>query len=177
MRLRIAAGDRYEAAAAAVGCSTKSVQRLLAASGGVPPRTRPRSRLRLSLAEREEISRGLQAGTSCRAIAACLGRSPSTVSREGSGNGGRHRYRAWRAEETAIEHARRPKVPKLRCRPRLRSAVERLLAARWSPQQIAHRLVVTIQAIRRCGCPTRPSTVAVRAGAGRAAQGAHSLPA
>ena len=36
VRLRIAAGERYEAAAAAVGCSTKSVQRLLAASGGIP---------------------------------------------------------------------------------------------------------------------------------------------
>lgn len=142
VRLRVAAGERYEAVAAAVGCSTKSVQRLLAASGGVPPRTRPRSRLRLSLAEREEISRGLQAGASCRAIAAHLARSPSTVTREVSGNGGRHRYRAWRADEAAVARARRPKVPKLLRWPRLRKVVERLLAAHWSPQQIAHRLLM-----------------------------------
>jgi IS30 family transposase len=142
IRLRIAAGERYEAVAAAVGCSTKSVQRLLAASGGVPPRTRPRSRLRLSLAEREEISRGLQAGTSCRAIAVRLRRSPSTITREVSSNGGRHWYRAWRADEAAVEHARRPKMPRLIRHPRLRHAVERLLRAHWSPQQIAHRLVV-----------------------------------
>jgi IS30 family transposase len=128
--------------AAAIGCSTKSVQRLLAASGGVPPRSRRRSPLRLSLAEREEISRGLRAGRSRRAIATALGRSPSTVSREVSANGGRRRYRAWRADEAAVLRARRPKLPKLVRFPRLRRAVERLLRARWSPQQIARRLVV-----------------------------------
>ena len=142
VRLRVAAGERYEAVAAAVGCSAKTVQRLLARSGGVPPRTRPRSRLRLSLAEREEISRGMQDGASCRAIAARLGRSPSTVAREVSANGGRQRYRAWRADEAAVRRARRPKVPRLLRFPRLRTAVERLLAARWSPQQIAHRLAM-----------------------------------
>jgi transposase, IS30 family len=142
LRRRVAAGERFEDAAAAVGCSAKSVQRLLAAAGGVPPRTTARSRLRLSLAEREEISRGLEAGESCRAIAARLRRSPSTVSREVAVNRGRARYRAWRAEEAAAGRARRPKTPKLvRC-PRLREAVERLLDERWSPQQIAARLVV-----------------------------------
>ncbi len=142
VRLRVAAGERYEAVAAAVGCSTKTVQRLLARSGGVPPRTRPRSRLRLSLAEREEISRGMHDGASCRAIAVRLGRSPSTVAREVSANGGRNRYRAWRADEAAVRRARRPKVPRLLRFPRLRKAIERLLAARWSPQQIAHRLAM-----------------------------------
>lgn len=142
VRRRVAAGERYEAVAAAIGCSTKSVQRLLAASGGVPPRSRRRSPLRLSLAEREEISRGLQAGKSCRAIATRLGRSPSTVSREVSANGGRRPYRAWRADEAAMRRARRPKLPKLLRFPRLRRVVERLLRARWSPQQIARRLVV-----------------------------------
>ena len=141
LRLRVAAGERYEAAAAAVGCSTRSVQRVLAASGGVPPRTKPRSRLRLSLAEREEISRGLLEGASCRAIASRLGRAPSTVTREVSGNGGRTTYRAWRAEDRAVEQACRPKVPKLVRSARLRRIVERRLAECWSPQQIAHRLV------------------------------------
>jgi IS30 family transposase len=46
------------------------------------------------MAEREEISRGVAAGESCRQIAARLGRAPSTVSRELARNGGRHRYRA-----------------------------------------------------------------------------------
>ena len=140
--MRVAAGETHEAVAAAVGCSPRSVQRILAASGGVPPR-RPRpSALRLSLAEREEISRGLQAGKSCRAIAAGLHRAPSTVSREVSVNGGRQRYRAWQADEAAELRARRPKVPKLLRYPRLRQVVERLLRTRWSPQQIARRLVV-----------------------------------
>jgi transposase, IS30 family len=142
LRRRVAAGEKFEEAAAAVGCSAKSVQRLLAATGGVPPRRTSRSHLRLSLAEREEISRGLEAGESCRPIAARLRRSPSTVSREVAANRGRARYRAWRAEEAAVERARRPKTPKfLRC-PRLRAEVERLLDERWSPQQIAARLVM-----------------------------------
>ena len=84
----------------------------------------------------------MQDGASCRAIAARLGRSPSTVAREVSANGGRQRYRAWRADEAAVRRARRPKVPRLLRFPRLRTAVERLLAARWSPQQIAHRLAM-----------------------------------
>jgi IS30 family transposase len=142
IRLRVARGERFEAVAAALGCSSKSIQRLLAQTGGVPPRPRARSLLRLSRSEREEISRGLQAGASCRAIAVRLRRAPSTVSREVARNGGRRGYRAWRAEELAVERGRRPKVPKLLGSRRLRLAVARLLAARWSPQQIAHRLLL-----------------------------------
>jgi IS30 family transposase len=76
-----------------------------------------------------------------RTIARLLGRSPSTVSREVVTNGGRQKYRAWRAEETAARRARRPKTAKLNRCPRLRAEVARLLAERWSPEQIAHRLV------------------------------------
>ena len=143
LRRRVAGGEKFETAAAAVGCSTKSVQRLLARTGGLPPpRSRLRSPLRLSWAEREEISRGLLAGESFRAIATRLGRAPSTVSRAVGANGGRARYRAWRAAETAARGARRPKVAKLARCERLRQEVERRLDARWSPQQIAHRLVL-----------------------------------
>lgn len=139
---RVRAGETFEHAAMAVGCSTKSIQRLLARTGGVAPRSRPRSPLRLSLAEREEISRRLLAGDSMRTIAARLHRSPSTVSREVTRNAGAVSYRAWQADERAVRRARRPKVPKLvRCA-RLRSEVERLLQKRWSPEQVAHRLVV-----------------------------------
>jgi IS30 family transposase len=118
------------------------VQRLLVRSGGVKPRIKPRARLRLSLGEREEISRGLMAAESLRMIAARLGRSASTVSRDVAANGGRRRYRAWWADERARRQAQRPKSAKLvHCR-RLRQEVERRLAQRWSPQQIAARLAV-----------------------------------
>ncbi|MDP2584402.1 MAG: IS30 family transposase [Candidatus Palauibacterales bacterium] len=142
IRARIAAGETHWEAAEAVDCSTKTVQRLLVKTGGLPSRARPRSPLRLSLAEREEISRGLRAGDSCRAIARRLGRAPSTVSREVAAHGSRVGYRAWRADEQAVRAARRPKIPKLARHPLLRAEVERRLAQRWSPQQIARRLAL-----------------------------------
>jgi IS30 family transposase len=89
------------------------------------------------MAEREEISRGVAAGESCRQIAARLGRVPSTVSRELARNGGRHRYRAQAADAAAFGRAQRPKAAKLVLEPRLRAVVEAKLALRWSPQQIA----------------------------------------
>lgn len=139
---RVRAGETHDGAAAAVGCSAKSVQRLLAKTGGVKSRAKPRSPLRLSLAEREEISRGLLAGESRRAIAARLGRSPSTVAREVATAGGARSYRAWCADERATRRARRPKQAKLAASPRLRREVQRLLRLRWSPQQIAARLIL-----------------------------------
>jgi len=139
---RVRAGEKHADAAAAVGCCAKSVQRLLRKTGGVKARSKPRSPLRLSLAEREEISRGLLAGESCRTIATRLGRSPSTVARELAWPGGRNSYRAWRADERARRRARRPKRSKLAASPRLRREVQRLLRLRWSPQQIAARLVI-----------------------------------
>jgi IS30 family transposase len=100
-----------------------------------------RSPLRLSLAEREEVSRGLAGGESLRAIARRLGRSPSTISREVVANGGRRRYRACRADSAAVKRMRRPKRSKLAVCPRLRVAVEAKLELRWSPQQISGWLV------------------------------------
>jgi IS30 family transposase len=100
-----------------------------------------RSRLRLSLTEREEISRGLAGGESLRSIARRLGRSPSTVSREVVANGGRRWYRACRADAAAVKGMRRPKRSKLVVCPRLRAAVEAKLELRWSPQQISGWLV------------------------------------
>jgi IS30 family transposase len=102
-----------------------------------PARPRRRSPLRLSLAEREEISRGLAGGESLRTIAARLERAPSTVAREVKGNGGRRRYRACRADADALGRARRPKAAKLATCERLRAVVEDRLEQRWSPQQIA----------------------------------------
>jgi IS30 family transposase len=100
------------------------------------------ARLRLSLAEREEISRGVAAGESLRVVAGRLERTPSTVSREVARNGGRASYRACRADRAAVRNMRRPKVAKLARCPRLRVVVEAKLELRSSPQQIASWLVV-----------------------------------
>ena len=78
-----------------------SIQRILAETGGIRPQQRRRSRLALTLSEREEISRGVVAGRSIRSLAVTLGRAPSTVSREIRRNGGRQRYRANRADQAA----------------------------------------------------------------------------
>ena len=134
-------GATFEVAATAVGCSTKSIQRFLALTGGLKRRIKQRSPLRLSLAEREELSRGLVAGESLRTIATRLRRATSTVSREVGWSGSRSGYRAWRAERDAIERARRPKPAKLAVDSRLCREVERGLRAHWSPQQIAARLM------------------------------------
>jgi len=134
-------GATFEAAATAVGCSTKSIQRFLALTGGLKRRVKERSPLRLSLADREELSRGLVAGDSLRTIATRLRRAPSTISREVAWSGSRSRYRAWRADRETIERGRRPKPAKLAIDSRLCREVERGLRADWSPQQIAARLI------------------------------------
>jgi IS30 family transposase len=105
--------------------------------GGVAPRERRRSRLALTLAEREEISRGIAAGRSARRIASGLGRAPSTVTREIGRHGGRSSYRAAEADERAWQHARRPQLCKLACDRTLCQLVASKLAADWSPEQIA----------------------------------------
>ena len=94
---------------------------------------------RLSLAEREEISLGIDRGETFTAMAARLGRSVATVSREVGANGGREAYRAWRAHARAWERARRPKAAKLSYRP-LVEVVESWLVEWWSPDEIARRL-------------------------------------
>jgi IS30 family transposase len=107
-----------------------------------PPVREPvRSALRLSLTEREEISRGLAGGESFRSIALRLARSPSTISREVATNGGRRRYRACGADKAAVRRMRRPKPSKLATCARLRAVVEGKLELRWSPTQISGWLV------------------------------------
>ncbi len=142
VRSLVGKGSSFEEAAATARCSTKTVQRLLNSSGGLPARETSRSELRLSLAEREEISRHLSGGASYRVIARHLKRAPSTISREVNANGGRRRYRAVRADEAAYRRARRPKISKLRRCPGLRVQVEAMLNKLWSPEQISARLMV-----------------------------------
>lgn len=121
----------------ALGKHAGSIHGVVAANGGIVPRPRRRAQVALSLAEREEISRGLAAGQPIRRISRTLGRAPSTVSREIRRNGGQRRYRAAAADEKAWERAVRPKRCHLAQHERLRSIVADKLASDWSPQQIA----------------------------------------
>jgi IS30 family transposase len=140
IRRRVATGEPIERIAIGVGRAIRTIHRVIAREGSIPPRSSIRSNLRLSIAEREEISRGLRGGESLRRIASSLGRPTSTVSREVAANGGRRRYRAHLAEARAGARARRPRRAKLARNRPLRRVVERLLEARWSPQQIAWQL-------------------------------------
>ena len=121
----------------ALGRVPAAVFLALAATGGLTPRPRHRSRLALTTTEREEISRGLVRGESLRAMGARLRRAPSTISRELRRNGGRRWYRAMRADQSAWHRGRRPKGCRLATQPRLRRLVAAKLVANWSPQQIA----------------------------------------
>ncbi len=123
------------------GLSAGLVSKVINERGGLPPHRSWQSGSRnLSQSEREEISRGLVAGCSIRAIARQLGRAPSTISREVARNGGRQRYRAWSGQWRAMRLACRPKPARLATRPRLAAAVEAGLVKGWSPAQIAARL-------------------------------------
>ncbi len=94
---------------------------------------------RLVLEEREEISLGLHRGASLTSIAAGLGRSLSTVSREVAANGGRGDYRAWRAHQRAAQRTLRPKAQEL-AKPELATQVTGWLKKWWPPQEISMRL-------------------------------------
>jgi len=130
-------GESLKAIGRAFGKPSSSIYFQLAPHGGIRPAPRRRSRLALSLSEREEISRGIVAERSIRSMASLLGRSPSTVGREVSRNGGYDQYRAALADDRAWDSARRPKRCKLAMRSRLRRAVARKLRLNWSPEQIA----------------------------------------
>ena len=97
---------------------------------------------RMSLMEREELSRMLAAGSSLRAIGQALSRAPSTLSRElARQHASPVTYRAVPAHHRAqrwAHHLRKPRT--LAVQPRLRTAVFTLLAQRWSPEQIARGL-------------------------------------
>ena len=140
---RLRTGHAAKPTARALGLSTSTVRTYLLRCGGIRPVARKRSPGRLSLAEREEISRGLAAGLSLRTIAAGLGRAPSTVSREVTAHGGQRNYRAAPADQLAWARARRPQTCKLATRPALRAIVGEKLKQRWSPEQIAGWLKAT----------------------------------
>ena len=114
-----------------------SVRRILAESGGIRPAPRRRSSRSLTLAEREEISRGLASYRSLRLIALQSGRAPSTISREVNRNGGVKQYRASQADQAAWDRARRPKTCKLAANRALARVVARKLQLEWAPEQVA----------------------------------------
>jgi len=114
-----------------------SIQGILAETGGIRPAPRRRSRLALTLAEREEISRALASGHSIRSIASVVERAPSTISREIRRNGGRSCYRASQADQAAWDRARRPKTCRLAENRMLARMVATKLQLMWSPEQIA----------------------------------------
>lgn len=137
---RRAAGEAGTRIARHMGRYRRSVGDYIRKAGGIRPRPRTRSRIALTIGEREEISRGLAAADSLRLIAVRIGRSPSTVSREVARNHGRQNYRAGAAEEAALTRAKRPKPAKLMICSKLRAEVVARLELDWSPQQISRFL-------------------------------------
>lgn len=130
-------GESVLAIGRALGRGGSAVRRVLEATGGIAPTIRRRSSRVLSFVEREEISRGIAAGQSIRAIAKELNRAPSTVSQEVRRHGGRGRYRAAEADLAAWDSARRPKLCLLFKNLQLQRLVAGKLKQDWAPQQIA----------------------------------------
>src|ERR1022692_3717455 len=94
-------GESLKAIGRPFGKPSSSIYCQVAPHGGIRPVPRRRSRLALTLFEREEISRGIAGQQSARSMARLLGRSASTVSREISRNGGYGDYRAALADDQA----------------------------------------------------------------------------
>jgi IS30 family transposase len=134
---RYKAGESVRSIGLALGRAGGCIFALLRPLGGITPHHRRRSARALSLAEREEISRGLAAQASIRSIAQRLGRAPSTVSREVRRHGGQYRYRAGTADGRAWKRARRPKRCVLALNRRLQELVAGKLQLDWSPEQIS----------------------------------------
>jgi len=130
-------GESQSGIARALEREVGSIHRFIAKRGGIAPPPRTRSRLGLTMGERETISRGLSAGLSARSIAADLGRAASTVGREIERNGGRLKYRAYEADAAAFERALRPKPCTLASNARLRALVANKLKLQWAPVQIS----------------------------------------
>ena len=131
------AGESLDEIGRAFGKDHGSIQFLLSQHGGIAPAVRRRSQRMLTLAEREDISRGIASGSSIREIARGLQRAASTVSREVERHGGRPIYRANEADQRAWKSALRPKTCLLATHGKLRTIVASKLILDWSPQQIA----------------------------------------
>jgi IS30 family transposase len=131
------AGQSLHEIGRAFGKPHSCIRCLLLPRGGIPAAARRRSRLALTLAEREDISRGIASGSPLREIARRLDRAASTVSREISRHGGRLAYRAHVADHQAWDSALRPKKCLLAVNRKLRNMVASKLMLDWSPEQIS----------------------------------------
>jgi IS30 family transposase len=131
------AGESLHEIGRAFGKGHGSIRFLLTQRGGIVPTARRRSLRTLTLAEREDISRGIASGSSIREIAKGLQRAASTVSREVARHGGRPLYRANEADSQAWESALRPKTCLLAIHGKLRTIVTSKLSLDWSPEQIS----------------------------------------
>src|SRR3984893_8707341 len=134
---RYKAGESILGIARALGRRDSSVYDAIQCEGGIVPAERRRSSRVLSLVEREEVSRGIAAGYTIRAIARTLNRAASTVSQEVSRHVGRDIYRAAEADLAAWESALRPKLCLLAKNRELQRIVAVKLKQDWAPQQIA----------------------------------------
>lgn len=130
-------GESMQSIAELFDRNHSSIQGILAETGGIQPAQRCRSRLALTLAEREEISRSVATGQSIRSVATQLGRAASTISREIMRNGGQQCYRASQADQAAWDRGRRPKTCRLAENRTLAHIVAGKLQLLWSPEQIA----------------------------------------
>jgi IS30 family transposase len=135
-------GESFREIGRAFGRKRTSIHLLLSHHGGIVPSVRRRSPQALTLAEREDISRGIASGSSIRAIATGLSRATSTVSREVARHGGRSEYRASEADCEAWRLALRPKQCLLATQERLRSIVVSKLMLDWSPEQVSGLLKI-----------------------------------
>jgi IS30 family transposase len=131
------AGQSLHAIGRVFGKPHTSIRHLLLPRGGIPPAARRRSRLALTLAEREDISRGIASGWSMREIARRLDRAASSVSREVARHGGNPSYRGHEADDQAWQSALRPKRCLLAMNRKLRDIVASKLILDWSPEQIS----------------------------------------
>ena len=136
----LADGDSWRQAAETGGIGLSTLYRYISGERSVMPRERRRGS-GLTIADREEIRVGIEAGQSDTVIAQRIGRHRSTVWREIEANGGRRIYRAATAEQRAAQAARRPKTVWIESRPWLWDYVCQLIRTKkWSPQQVAQRL-------------------------------------
>lgn len=157
IRRRVVAGARAEDVALVLGVSERSVFRIVAQAGGMPPRWDTRSSSRLSLRDREEIALGLERRDTFKSIACIVGCDPSTVGREVARNGGRDGYRAWRADQHTHRRAARPKPEKLALNKPLALAVEYMLEQHCSRSRSREDCRWSSPTTRTCACHTKRS--------------------
>ena len=168
----------------AFGKGYGSIRSSLTQRGEIVPPARRRSPRTLTLAEREDISRGIAAGSTIREIASGLQLPVSTVSREEARHGGRPLYRASEADSQAWESALRHKVCLLANHEELRTIVASKLILDWAPEQISKWLNVHYPSNESNACVPRnhlpqlihpgPWSAEKRAGSALAVQAVHS---